>query len=70
MIDIPPLTDYIKIEAFNSAIKSIDTKKLVDILEDFGKKEFRGKKQEYLDGIRRKLAEIVYEIGQRTLKGV
>ena len=59
------LADLIKIKALKSALNSIDTVKLSDVIEGFGKKEFGKYCGEYMLDISNKLAEITVEIRKR-----
>jgi hypothetical protein len=52
-------------DEFTKAIRSIDTDKIVDLLEGWGKKYFKGRWKSYLDEVRKLLADIVYKIGGR-----
>ena len=56
---------WFKFEEFKNALHSIDTKKIVDLLEVWGTKYFKKDVKKYLDEIRRFLAKIVQEIGER-----
>ena len=59
------ITGFFKFGEFRKALASIDIKKIVDLLEGWGKKYFGNRSKDYLDEIRRFLAKIVQEIGQR-----
>ena len=59
------LLNKLSFDEFKKAIASIDIKKIVDLLEGWGKKYFKTRRKEYLDIVRRFLASIVQEIGGR-----
>ena len=64
-----PLT-WVKLKALNSALNSLSVKEIVDVIESFGEKEFGVECDEYLDKIRTKLANIVFEIGKRIVGSI
>jgi len=62
------IINNLKFNEFKKALHSIDHIKIVDMLEGWGKKYFDDKAKEYLDELRRFLAQIVYEMGERIKK--
>ena len=62
------LITWIKLRALNSAVDNLSPKEIVDVIEDFGRREFKDEKDQYLEVIRRKLANIIFEIGGRMGK--
>ncbi len=56
---------WVKLKALKSALDSLSTKEIVDVIESFGKKEFGDKHEDYLDQLRLKMASVVFEIGKR-----
>ena len=61
---VSPIT-WIKLKAFNSILNSVNIKIIADVIEDFGTKQFGSGKDSYLDQIRTKLSNLVFEIGKR-----
>jgi hypothetical protein len=64
------LLNPLKLFALRSALESLSVKEIVDVIDSFGEKEFGKEKDKYLDQIRTKLANIVFEIGKRIRKVV
>ena len=55
----------VSFDEFKKAIHSIETEKIIDLLEGWGKRYFKSRYKDYMDEVRRFLAKIVYEIGER-----
>ena len=62
---IETLLNKLSFGEFKKSIASRDTKKIVDLLETWGRKYFKVKWKEYLDEVRMFLVNIVQEIGRR-----
>lgn len=59
------LRDRIELKIFLKILNRIDSKKIVDMLEGFGKRAFGIGMTEYLSGIKTKLLDITIEIRKR-----
>lgn len=55
----------IKLNVLRDTLKDVSEAKIVDLLADFGQRQFGKSKNEYLEAIRQKLALVVQEIGRR-----
>jgi hypothetical protein len=64
-MDIPPLTSWIKIKSLESGANSIDTKKLCDVIETWGLKEFTTYIKRFCTIVGNKLIDIGTEMKKR-----
>ena len=58
------LINNLKFGEFEKAINSIDTMKIVELLQGWGQKYFGDKWKDYLNIVRRFLSKIVFQIGE------
>jgi hypothetical protein len=59
------IINQLKFGEFRKAIKSIDTEKIVDLIDGWGKKYFGELSKLYLEEVRIFLADIVIKIGRK-----
>lgn len=59
------LINLVKIKVLISAMDSLSTKDIVDIMDEFGKKQFGDQKIKYFDVMSRKLIDIIVELNRR-----
>lgn len=59
------LINLVKIRVLISAMDSLSTKDIVDIMDEFGKKQFEDQKIKYFDVMSRKLIDIIVELNRR-----
>ena len=59
------LTNLIKLNATKSVIESLDTPKLVDVIESFSKKQFGQYGDDFMFAVQGLMIDIVKEINQR-----
>ena len=59
------LINQVKLKILNNVLNSLSVIEITDVIEAFGQKQFGKEKNEYLDQIRTKLANVVFEIGKR-----
>ena len=63
------LINSFKFDEFKKALNSIDCIKIVGLLKGWGDKYFKDRSGDYLDEVRRFLARIVFELGNKIDKG-
>ena len=59
------LKDKVKLWGFNQVLSRVNVEKTVDIIEDFGEKQFRRGKKDYMLTSYYKLLELVSEVNRR-----
>jgi hypothetical protein len=56
---------WIKLQILNHLLSNVSVKEIADFIEAYGENEFGQEKDRYLDSIRAKLANLVFEISKR-----
>ena len=55
---------FLKLKAFNNVLNSVNARKIAEVIDDFGIRQFGKDNVEYLISVGHKLANLTFEIRQ------
>ena len=55
---------FIKIKVFNSVLNSVNARKIAEVINDFGERQFGKGNVEYLISVSHKLANLTFEVSR------
>lgn len=59
--------NWIKVKIFNSVISSLNEELIADMIVDFGRKQFGNECLKYVDGVTRKLIDVITTLNRRKI---